>query len=173
MVKDERLVVLVSGRELKALDCLAEMGRMNRSAIVRGLIPPLVIAEAMVDLQRLQGMSGRFAAEDFFTLFSLNVLAGWMRHDEKNPIEYQLDSACSGDSPELKVALLFQVWSRAKRNIRGHWFEQVFYENRIFHLVFGPGDTPEKVGALRAEILDYAKKLYAPLPPLFIDDKEI
>ena len=109
-------------------------------------------------------------AWDLSVYFCLNVLNDFMRRDREHPIGPQIDIYCAGLDPEIKTAQLFQKWAKAKRGVEGYLFAKCFYGDRDFTFVYGPDDDGEKI---KAAILDYAEKLYSPLPPLLIGGKEI
>ena len=159
--REETVAVRLSGQGLKNLDHLVDLTGTNRSIILRELIPSRPIIDAMYELANWQGRTSRFLAWDFSVLFSLNVLDGWMKKDREHPISIQVDIRCAGLDPEVKTALLFRKWAKAKRGVTGYYFDKVSYKERSFNIVIGPDDTPEKIENLKAEVRDYAEKRYS------------
>lgn len=160
------LQIRVDKEILESLDAIVSKTHMNRSVVVRELIPPLEIIEAMTDDALLHKRSLRNMARDCMLPWTYRF-TDQMLHDpqEKNEdkkriITLQLMILTSGLDPEKKIALLYSKWSRAKRGVEGYRFEQIIYKRKAqFTIVIGPDDSDDAIENLKKEILKDAEKL--------------
>jgi hypothetical protein len=157
-------------RGIKNLDYLVRVTKKTRSIILREVVPPKYVIDSLCEMAVWQRRSTNLLTKDLFDFFCLNTLDSFMRRDREHPIGPQIDIYCAGLDPEIKTAQLFLRWARAKQGVEGYLFAKCFYGDRDFTFVYGPDDDGEKI---KAAILDYAEKLYSPLPPLLIGGKEI
>jgi hypothetical protein len=158
MVKNGWLQIRCGEEQLKTLDLLADAEEMSRSFILRQLIPPRDIAEALVEASIRSKETGQLAPS--FAMYYANQLIQEMDNDYQNPIRLQREIICSGLNPFAKAAQLYITWSRAKRAVSGYRFEQILYQGKSrFTIAIGPGDTEENVEALKKRIVEYAERL--------------
>lgn len=159
MVKKGWLQVRCGDEQLKSLDKLEDSTGMYRSEVLRELIPPAAVIEAMGEQAALQGRDKRNVARDI-ALSCVTQLAEQMVNDPNHPIGLQYEVLCGGMDPLIKTALLYTRWARAKLGTENYRFEQIVYQGKArFTIVIGPGDTDAAIDALKKQIVEYAEKL--------------
>ncbi len=157
MVKNGWLQIRCGEEQLKTLDLLADAEEMSRSFILRQLIPPRDIAEALVETVIRAKENNQLAPS--FAMYYANQLIAEMDNDYQNPIRLQRE-ILSGLNPYAKAAQLYITWSRAKRGVSKYFFEKVLYHDEArFTIVVGPEDTHDMIEALKKRIIQYAEKL--------------
>ena len=160
MVRKEEIVRFVADKEIvKTLDLLAGKTGTNRSMVIRELIPPVAVIDAMAVQAALEGRDSRNIARDI-AISCVCKLAREMTDDPDHPIGLQYELLCSGLDPFIKTALLYAKWARAKIGTEGYRFEQIIYKGKAtFTIVIGPNDSDKAIEVLKKQICDFAEKL--------------
>ncbi len=156
---DKKIQVWADEKKAKDLRHLAESVGISTSMAFRELIPHPTITDALIEFNLLNGNGKRTAIMNI-SLTTMNFFKSWMMKDRQYPIGLQVELLTGGLDPELKTALLYVRWAKAKRGVDGYRFELVPYKGKArFNIVIGPDDSDEAIEALKQEIIEYAEKL--------------
>ena len=151
-----------------ALDALSNCTKMPLTQVLRELIPPLPVCEAMILRARMHSNSGRGVPSNIAYACVSHLIADM----EKNPehdCQLQMELYCGSfretmaeEAPGYneRIAMFYQKWVKAEMGDSFYRFEKVIYKGKArFPIVIGPEDTKTSIDAWKKQVVDYAKKL--------------